>query len=152
MALHFWEGHLEGCEQNFSVSLVGTSLTRCLRVGQLGAGAVTNVERDGWRNIFWMQAAFQLATAVMLLVFYYPPRRSDYPTLKLSEFLWSLDPIGVVLFVGGATLVLLALDWTGGTYAWSDAHVAAPLGIGLGLLVIFCLYGRIHPHNSTSRN
>ncbi|KAK5729170.1 hypothetical protein LTR15_002312 [Elasticomyces elasticus] len=41
---------------------------------------------------------------------------------------------------GAATLLLLALDWAGGAYSWSDANVAAPLGIGFGLLVLFCLY------------
>ena len=51
-----------------------------------------------------------------------------------------MDPVGCVLFIGGATLVILALNWTGGTYAWSNAHVGAPLGIGLGLLVLFGIY------------
>ncbi|OAG36053.1 hypothetical protein AYO21_09771 [Fonsecaea monophora] len=109
-------------------------------VGQLGAGAVTNVEKDGWRNIFWMQAAFHGATVLMLLAFYFPPRRSDYPKMTFVEVLWSLDPIGAVLFVGGATLTILSLDWTGGTYAWSDAHVIAPLVIGIVLLILFGIY------------
>ena len=111
-------------------------------IGQLGAGAVTNSDPRGWRNIFWIQAAFHVATAVMLFVGYHPPRRSDYPKLRVAEFLWSLDPIGSALFVAGATLTLLALDWTGGSYAWSDAHVDAPLAVGLVLLILFCLYGK----------
>lgn len=37
--------------------------------------------------------------------------------------------------------MLLALDWAGGAYAWSDAHIVAPLTIGCVLLLIFCLYG-----------
>ena len=110
-------------------------------VGQLGAGAVTNVERDGWRNIFWMQAAFHGTTVLMLLALYHPPRRSDYPKMKASEYMWSLDPIGSILFVGDATLTILALDWTGGTYEWHDAHVVAPITIGIVLLVAFGLYG-----------
>ena len=111
-------------------------------MGQLGAGAVTNVEKDGWRNIFWMQAAFHGATVLMILAFYHPPRRSDYPKMKVSEFLWSLDPIGAILFIGGATLIILALDWTGGTYPWRDAHVIAPLVVGIVLLLLFGLYGK----------
>jgi len=37
-------------------------------------------------------------------------------------------------------LMLLALDWAGGVYAWHDAHVVAPLTIGLVALVGFALY------------
>ena len=60
--------------------------------------------------------------------------------LSVGEILWACDPIGSVLFMTSATLMLLALDWAGGTYKWSDVHVAVPLAIGLGLLVAFCLY------------
>ena len=119
-----------------------TILTRCRSIGQLGAGAVTNVERDGWRNIFWMQAAFHLATVIMLLAFYFPPRRSDYPRTTFAKFVWSLDPIGSVLFISSTALILLALDWTGGSYPWHNVHIGAPLGIGLGLLLFFGLYGK----------
>ena len=59
----------------------------------------------------------------------------------LGGYVWACDPIGSLLFIGSATLLLLALDWAGGAYAWSDVHVAAPLGVGLGLLLLFCLYG-----------
>ncbi|EME88906.1 uncharacterized protein MYCFIDRAFT_201708 [Pseudocercospora fijiensis CIRAD86] len=109
-------------------------------VGGLGAGHMTNLNPGGWRNIFWVQAAFHLATAAGFLFFYWPKKKSDYPRMTLKEYIWAIDPIGSVLFVVSATLMLLALDWAGGAYAWSDAHVAAPLGIGLGVLVLFCLY------------
>ena len=89
-----------------------------------------------------MQAAFHGATVIMLLACYYPPRRSDYPKMKVAEYLWSLDPIGAILFIGGATLIILALDWTGGTYPWSDSHIIAPLVVGIVLLILFGLYGK----------
>lgn len=38
--------------------------------------------------------------------------------------------------------MLLALDWAAGVYPWHDAHVAVPLGIGCGLLLAFCIYGK----------
>lgn len=88
-----------------------------------------------------MQAAFHLATTIGIFAFYHPPRRSDYGKLSVKEVLWAIDPIGSTLFVASATLLLLALDWAGGAYAWSDVHVAAPLGVGLGLLLLFGLYG-----------
>lgn len=87
-----------------------------------------------------MQAAFHLASSFGLFVFYWPKRHPEHPRMSLKQCLWAIDPIGSMLFVASATLLLLALDWAGGAYAWGDAHVAAPLGVGLGLLVLFCLY------------
>jgi hypothetical protein len=60
----------------------------------------------------------------------------------MREYLCSIDPIGTALFIGSTTLMLLALDWAGGTYPWHDVHVAVPLGIGCGVLLAFCLYGK----------
>jgi hypothetical protein len=60
--------------------------------------------------------------------------------MTVKQILWAIDPIGSLLFVVAATLLLLALDWAGGAYAWSDVHVAAPLGVGFAFLILFCLY------------
>jgi hypothetical protein len=109
-------------------------------VGGIGAGAVTNVDADGWRYIFWMQAAFHGATALGLFAFYWPAK-VERPRSTLKQIVWSCDPVGSLLFITSATLMLLALDWAAGTYDWSDAHVAAPLAVGVVLLVAFGLYG-----------
>ncbi len=114
-------------------------------VGGMGAGAVTNVDASGWRYIFWMQAAFHGATALLLFAFYWPPK-VERPKHTLRELFWSIDPVGSFLFITSATLILLALDWGGGTYSFSDAHVAAPLAVGLALLVLFGLYGKVTPN------
>ena len=111
------------------------------RVATLGAGGVTNANAGGWRTIFWMQAAFYLGSSLGLLLFYWPPRRSDYPKTSLWSYIWLCDPIGSLLFMGGALLTLLAFDWSGGAYHWHDTHVAVPLALGLSLLIVFCLYG-----------
>ncbi|KAK4552216.1 hypothetical protein LTR86_010570 [Recurvomyces mirabilis] len=109
-------------------------------VGSLGAGGVTNANPAGWRNIFWMQAAFHLATTAGLFAFYWPKKNPNRERMSFKQILWAIDPIGSILFIGAATMLLLALDWAGGAYAWSDAHVAAPLAIGFALLLAFCLY------------
>ncbi|KAJ7118832.1 major facilitator superfamily domain-containing protein [Mycena epipterygia] len=108
-------------------------------VGVLGSGGVTNVNPSGWRNIFWMQAAFHGMTSVGLLGFYWPPP-SDYPRLNFRQIVWACDPIGSSLMTAGTTLLLLAFDWAGGTFAWRDAHVLGPLLTGAVLLVLFGLY------------
>jgi hypothetical protein len=87
-----------------------------------------------------MQAAFHLASSLGLLLFYWPPK-TEYPKLSVKDFIWAIDPIGSFLFVTSATLMLLALNWVGGAFEWSDIQVAVPLAIGLALFVAFCLYG-----------
>lgn len=110
----------------------------------MGAGAVTNVDAGGWRYIFWMQAAFHGATSLGLFLFYWPPK-VERPKMSVRDIIWAIDPIGSFLFVSSATLMLLALDWAGGEYTWSDSQVAAPLSIGLVLFVAFGLYGAFNP-------
>ncbi|KAJ7168365.1 major facilitator superfamily domain-containing protein [Mycena crocata] len=108
-------------------------------VGVLGSGGVTNINPSGWRNIFWMQAAFHGMTSLGLLGFYWPPP-SDYPKLKFRELCWALDPIGSLLMTAGTTLLLLGLNWAGGAFPWRDAHVLGPLIVGIVLLLFFGLY------------
>ncbi|KAI0185421.1 major facilitator superfamily domain-containing protein [Xylaria flabelliformis] len=110
-------------------------------IGALGAGAVTNVSVSGWRYIFWIQAAFHGITSLGLLLFYFPQKQGlTRSKMSIRDYIWACDPIGSVLFISSATLLLLALDWAGGAYGWSDARVAVPLSLGLVLLVGFAGY------------
>lgn len=111
-------------------------------VGGLGAGAVTNVNPSGWRNIFWIMAGLHGATSLGFLAFYWPKKRTEYPRMSLKEIVWACDPIGSFLFITGATLMLLALNWAGGAYHWSDPHVCANLVVGIVLILAFCVYGK----------
>lgn len=112
-----------------------------LSVGGLGAGAVTNVNPAGWRNIFWIQAGLHGATSLGMFAFYWPKKSSSPPKMRLKEYVWACDPIGSVLFIAGATLMLLALNWAGGAYPWSNPHVLANLVVGIVLVIAFCIYG-----------
>lgn len=113
-------------------------------IGVLGAGRVTSLSTSGWRNIFWMQAAFHAATALGFFLFYHPPKRSDYPRLSARELMWALDLVGSGLFMVGTTLSLLALDWVA-AYGWSDIHVTASLSVGLVSLLSLGVYGKLNP-------
>ena len=77
---------------------------------------------------------------VMLLAFSHSSKRSDDLKTKGMECHLSSDPIGCVLSIGGTALDMRVLDWTGGTYECVNAHVGAPLGIGVRPLVLFCVY------------
>lgn len=109
---------------------------------------MTNSNPEGWRWIFWTQAILHGLTSIGLFAFYWPTK-SALPRMPWKDIIWACDPIGSCLFVGSATLILLGLDWAGGAYAWSDPHVAAPLTIGLVLLLAFSIYGEPWPGLAT---
>lgn len=93
------------------------------------------------RYIFWLQVGLHGLTSLGLLLFYWPKKRTDYPKMSFKELVWACDPIGSLLLVGSATLMLLALNWAGGAYKWSEPHVCANLVIGIVLFIAFCVYG-----------
>ncbi len=99
------------------------------------------VNADGWRWIFWIQAIFHGLSSIGLFAFYHPPKNTRNPELSWGDIYWACDPIGSFLFISGSLFTLLALDWAGGRYTWSDPHVRRPLTVGLVLLVAFGLYG-----------
>ncbi|RYN20008.1 hypothetical protein AA0115_g10411 [Alternaria tenuissima] len=109
-------------------------------VGSLAAGAVTNLSASGWRYIFWIQVGLHGITSIGLFAFYWPKKRTDYPRMSFKEWMWACDPIGSLLLVAAATLMLLALNWAGGAYPWSNPHVCANLVVGIVLFIAFCLY------------
>ena len=82
-----------------------------------------------------------MATFIGLVALYHPVRRSEYAKSSIREFIWSMDPIGSLLFVVGCTLMLLALDWAGGSYPWKSTHVLIPLCLGGVIMIVFGLYG-----------
>ncbi|TVY50544.1 Trichothecene efflux pump TRI12 [Lachnellula cervina] len=109
-------------------------------IGSLGGGAATSASVSGWRTIYWIQAGFFALTIIGLLAFYHPKRELDVPNMSFKKVVWACDPIGSFLFISGATLALIALDWAGGVYPWHDKHVVAPLVIGVVTLVAFAVY------------
>lgn len=65
-----------------------------------------------------------------------PLSRSDRLVKRLS----SVDFGGLLLFILGLGLFVLALTWAGAYYPWSAVHVLAPLIIGVVLLVLFFVW------------
>lgn len=112
-----------------------------ISVGALAAGAVANLSVSGWRYIFWIQVGLHGLTSLGFFAVYWPKKRTDYPRMSAKEWLWACDPIGSVLLISSATLMLLALNWAGGSYPWSSPHVCANLVIGIVLFIAFCSYG-----------
>ena len=54
-----------------------------------------------------------------------------------KEIINEIDFVGGFLSISGMVLFMAGMQWGGYQYAWSSAHVLAPLLIGAGLLVAF---------------
>ena len=63
------------------------------------------------------------------------------PRLKQGwlQTLWSLDPIGQILFLPSIICILIALQWAGTTYAWSNARIIVLIVIFAILFIAFVI-------------
>lgn len=80
---------------------------------------------------FYINLPIGAFTIICLTVFLHLNER-DKKQLTLWEQFKSLDPIGTAFFVPGIVCLLLALQWGGSVYAWSEWRVIV-------LFVFFCL-------------
>lgn len=66
------------------------------------------------------------------------------PPGTVREKLRQLDFVGNLAFIPSITLVIVGLTYGGNTYPWADAHVVAPLVIGILGLIGWYLIERYH--------
>ncbi|KAI9689822.1 MAG: hypothetical protein M1822_009704, partial [Bathelium mastoideum] len=89
-----------------------------------------------WRWCFWINLPLGGVTiAILALILKAPAPAKGGTTLK--EQIIQLDPIGTAVFLPGIVCILLALQWGGTTYPWSNAHVVALLVLGVVLIIAF---------------
>jgi hypothetical protein len=68
------------------------------------------------------------------------PRSSLQKILTRSSKLTAIDFFGTLLALTGSALLVLALTWAGGEYAWLSVHVLATLCVGFIVSVSFVLW------------
>lgn len=123
--------------QGFLMALASVAVI----AGTLAAGTFVKLYNQGWRWSYYLNACIYGTTSLLNLVFYHPPptglRRQQTTVGKL---LAQVDYIGIVLFTGSLTSLIIALTWGGETYAWNAKQVLAPLIVGCVGLVAFGLY------------
>lgn len=101
-----------------------------------------------WKNLladfaiswsFYINLPFGTITAFTIILFFtLPPNQTTSdPNLTRVQKIMQFDPIGTVLFLPSVVCVLLALQWGGTKYPWSDGRIVALFVLFAVLLIAF---------------
>ncbi|RBA15633.1 major facilitator superfamily transporter [Fusarium proliferatum] len=90
----------------------------------------------GWRWCFWINLPIGAVLCAILVFCFHPPKRTpeqkQEPTGKTwTQKLVQLDLEGGLAIAGSITCLLIALEWGGSSYPWSDARI----------IVLFVVFG-----------
>ncbi|KAJ8115453.1 hypothetical protein OPT61_g2905 [Boeremia exigua] len=108
-------------------AVFGMAFGVCAVLGPIVGGAFT--DHISWRWCFYINLPIGAVTLVAISVFFHldAPKRDNLTVLQQIQ---RLDPVGTFFFVPCVVCLVLALQWGGATYAWSDPKI-------IGLLVSF---------------
>ncbi|KAF4539092.1 MFS aflatoxin efflux [Lasiodiplodia theobromae] len=116
-------------------------------VGPLIGGAFTSSSAT-WRWCFYINLPFgAVAMAVIAFCLKVPDR--DTTKLPWTQKLAQLDILGTTVLIPGVICFLLALQWGGNTYAWSNGRIVALLTLGGILLLAFVAIQILLPKTAT---
>jgi hypothetical protein len=92
-----------------------------------------------WRWCFYINLPFGAITAGFIIIFFQTPGHREKKATTFREQIAMLDLEGALFFIPGIVSLLLALQWGGTKYAWSNGRIIA-LFVVFGVLII-CFIG-----------
>ncbi|KAK4193046.1 major facilitator superfamily domain-containing protein [Podospora australis] len=115
-------------------------------LGPVLGGAFTS--KLSWRWCFYINLPFGAVTIGFIGLLLQMPDR-ETTKLPLKEKILQMDILGTCALLPGTVALLLALQWGGLEYAWSDHRVIAFLVLGAILLICFVAIQICRPDTAT---
>ncbi|KAM5346693.1 hypothetical protein ACJ41O_009698 [Fusarium nematophilum] len=103
------------------IGMMGSIFGVASIVGPLMGGALT--DNVSWRWCFYINLPIGGVVLAVLVFFLHVPQISNKEPL-IRQFI-RMDPIGTALFLPGIICLILALQWGGASYPWSDGRIIA---------------------------